>query len=101
MDSVPWMRPGFELGLAMQEIAKKNQKVKAIMMGQHGFISWDNDEKKCYTWTLDCIEKAAAYIEAKYQAKGGDATAFGGAKYVALDAAKRNEVFAAILPWLR
>ncbi len=101
MAYVPWMRPGFELGLAMQEISRKNPKMKAIMMGQHGFISWDDDEKKCYTWTLDCIEKAAAYIEAKYQAKGGDATAFGGAKYQTLDAAKRNEVFAAILPWLR
>ncbi|MBL9218877.1 MAG: bifunctional rhamnulose-1-phosphate aldolase/short-chain dehydrogenase [Opitutaceae bacterium] len=101
MAYVPWMRPGFELGLAMQEIARKNPKTQAIMMGQHGFISWDDDEKKCYTWTLDCIEKAAAYIEAKYQAKGGDATAFGGAKYQSLDAAKRAEVFAAILPWLR
>jgi len=101
MAYVPWMRPGFELGLAMQEIAKKNPKMKAIMMGQHGFISWDDDEKKCYTWTLDCIEKAAAFIEAKYSAKGGDATVFGGAKYATLDAAKRNEVFAAILPWLR
>ncbi len=101
MAYVPWMRPGFELGLAMQEISRKNPKMKAIMMGQHGFISWDDDEKKCYTWTLDCIEKAATYIEAKYQAKGGDATAFGGAKYSTLDAAKRNEVFAAILPWLR
>jgi rhamnulose-1-phosphate aldolase/alcohol dehydrogenase len=101
MAYVPWMRPGFELGLAMQEISKKNPKTQAIMMGQHGFISWDHDEKKCYTWTLDCIEKASAFIEAKYQAKGGDATAFGGAKYATLDAAKRNEVFAAILPWLR
>src|SRR6185295_9637783 len=39
MDYVPWMRPGFELGLAMQEISKKNPKCRAIMMGQHGFIS--------------------------------------------------------------
>ena len=101
MAYVPWMRPGFELGLAMQEIAKENPKTQAIMMGQHGFISWDNDEKACYTWTLNCIEKAAAYIEARYQAKGGDAAAFGGAKYSNLDAAKRREVFAAILPWLR
>src|SRR3954471_6829628 len=101
MAYVPWMRPGFELGLAMQEIAKKNPKVQAIMMGQHGFISWDNDDKACYTLTLNFIEKAAAYIESKYQAKGGDVAAFGGAKYATLDAAKRNEVFAAILPWLR
>lgn len=101
MAYVPWMRPGFELGLAMQEIAKKNPGVQAIMMGQHGFISWDNDDKACYTLTLNFIEQAAAYIEKKYAAKGGDAAAFGGAKYQSLDEAKRQAVFAAILPWLR
>lgn len=101
MAYVPWMRPGFELGLAMQEVAKKNPSVMAIMMGQHGFISWDDDEKVCYTRTLDFIEKAAAYIEAKYAAKGGDAAAFGGQKYATLPEAQRHATLAAILPWLR
>jgi rhamnulose-1-phosphate aldolase/alcohol dehydrogenase len=101
MAYVPWMRPGFELGLAMQAIVQKNQKVKSIMMGQHGFISWDNEEKACYTYTLDCIEKATAFIEAKYQAKGGDAAAFGGAKYATLTPEQRRATFAAILPWFR
>jgi rhamnulose-1-phosphate aldolase/alcohol dehydrogenase len=71
------------------------------MMGQHGFISWADDEKACYTWTLDCIEKASAYIEAKYAAKGGDAKAFGGQKYATLPEAERRATLAAILPWLR
>ena len=101
MAYVPWMRPGFELGLAMQEVARKQPAVKAIMMGQHGFISWDDNEKVCYTRTLDLIEKAAAYIEAKYAAKGGDATAFGGAKYTSLAPEARASTLAAILPWLR
>jgi rhamnulose-1-phosphate aldolase/alcohol dehydrogenase len=101
MAYVPWMRPGFELGLAMQKIAKENPKVQAIMMGQHGFISWDDNEKACYTLTLNFIEKAAAYIEEKYQAKGGDAAAFGGAKYQSLAQEDRNTIFSAILPWLR
>jgi rhamnulose-1-phosphate aldolase/alcohol dehydrogenase len=101
MDYVKWMRPGFELGLAMQEIVAKNPKATGIMMGQHGFISWANDDKECYLRTLDFIEKASQYIETKYQAKGGDAKAFGGAKYQTLTPEKRNEVFAAILPWLR
>ncbi|MBL9201518.1 MAG: class II aldolase/adducin family protein, partial [Opitutaceae bacterium] len=101
MAYVKWMRPGFELGLAMQEICRTNPKAKSIMMGQHGFISWAADDKACYTYTLDCIEKAAAYIEGKYAAKGGDAAAFGGAKYATLDEAKRKATFAAILPWLR
>ena len=101
MDYVPWMRPGFELGLAMQEISRKNPAVKAIMMGQHGFISWDDDEKVCYTRTLEFIEKAALYIEAKYEAKGGHAKAFGGQKYQTLPDEKRHATLAGILPWLR
>jgi rhamnulose-1-phosphate aldolase/alcohol dehydrogenase len=101
MAYVPWMRPGFELGLAMQAIVQKNPNVKSIMMGQHGFISWANEEKACYTYTLDCIEKASAFIEAKYQTKGGDASAFGGAKYATLTPEQRRATFAAILPWFR
>ena len=52
MAYVPWMRPGFELGLAMQAIVQKNQKVKSIMMGQHGFISWDNEEPATRTRSI-------------------------------------------------
>ena len=101
MDYVPWMRPGFELGLAMQEIVEKNPRVRAIMMGQHGFISWHDDDKVCYAETLRFIEKAAQYIEEKYQAKGGDAKAFGGAKYQSLGERERRATLARILPWLR
>ena len=101
MAYVPWMRPGFELGLAMQEIARRHPKTRAIMMGQHGFISWADDDKECYTLTLDFIERAAAYIEEKYAAKGGDDAAFGGAKFHSLAPEKRRENFAAILPALR
>ncbi|HEY5769789.1 MAG TPA: bifunctional rhamnulose-1-phosphate aldolase/short-chain dehydrogenase [Terrimicrobium sp.] len=101
MAYVPWMRPGFELGLAMQDIVRKTPGVRAIMMGQHGFISWQDDDKRCYEETLRFIEKAAQYIEDKYQAKGGDAAAFGGPKYQSLDEGSRRAVLAGILPWLR
>lgn len=101
MAYVPWMRPGFELGLKMQEIVGKNPAVRAIMMGQHGFISWQDDDKLCYEETLRFIEKASQYIEDKYQAKGGDAKAFGGPKYQSLDESSRRATFAQILPWLR
>ena len=101
MAYVKWMRPGFELGLAMQDISRQQPAIKAIMMGQHGFISWADDEKTCYTDTLGFIEKAAAYIEGKYAAKGGDQTAFGGAKYQSLSPEKRRDHFATILPTLR
>ena len=101
MAYVPWMRPGFELALAMEEIVRKDPKVRAIMMGQHGFISFTDDDKSCYEATLDFIETAAAAIEARYAAKGGDGTAFGGAKYSSLDEAASRATLAAVLPWLR
>jgi rhamnulose-1-phosphate aldolase/alcohol dehydrogenase len=101
MAYVPWMRPGFELGLAMQKIVKDNPDVRAIMMGQHGFISWQDDDKRCYEETLRFIEKASQYIENKYQSKGGDAKAFGGPKYQSLDENDRRAKLAQILPWLR
>ncbi len=101
MAYVPWMRPGFELGLAMQEICRAQPSVKAIMMGQHGFISWADDDKACYHSTLDYIERASTAIEAAYEAKGGDAAAFGGAKHTTLPEEVRKKVLARLLPWLR
>ena len=97
----PWLRPGFELGLALQRIVEEHPQAKGVILGQHGLINWANDEKECYELTLSLIEKAAEYIESKYQKNGGDAKAFGGQKYQALDEAQRREAFAAILPWLR
>ena len=38
MDYVPWMRPGFGLGMATQEITRKATYAKAIMLGQHGHL---------------------------------------------------------------
>jgi len=101
MACVPWMRPGFELGLAMQRICIENPAAKAIMMGQHGFISWDDDPQQCYRRTLQFIERASQFIEKKYAENGGDARAFGGAKVQALPPEIRRDVFDAILPWLR
>jgi rhamnulose-1-phosphate aldolase/alcohol dehydrogenase len=97
----PWLRPGFELGLAMQEICKKHPNAKGIMMGQHGLINWANDDKECYFLTLDLIEKASAFIEKKYAEKGGDKAAFGGALHASLPEGTRAKVFARLLPWLR
>jgi rhamnulose-1-phosphate aldolase/alcohol dehydrogenase len=97
----PWLRPGFELGLELQKICADHPEAKGVILGQHGLINWANDDKECYELTLELIEKAAKYIATRYEEKGGDATAFGGPKYRALEEAARHEVFAAILPWLR
>jgi len=101
MAYVPWVRPGFELGLMMQDIVRRSPNIRAIMMGQHGFISWADDDEECYAATLGFIERAAAYIEARYAAKGGDSAAFGGARCQVLEEGERRAALAAVLPWLR
>jgi rhamnose utilization protein RhaD (predicted bifunctional aldolase and dehydrogenase) len=101
MAYVKWMRPGFELGLAMQNICQKNKNATAIMMGQHGFICWAEDDRECYLRTLEYIEKASAFIEAKYQANGGDAAVFGGEKFPSIPESARRKILAKLLPWLR
>jgi len=94
---VPWLRPGFELGLMMQREAEANPNLKGLIMGQHGLINWADDDKQCYELTLELIDKAARYIESKD--KG--AQTFGGEKYSALSVGDRNDILFSLLPWLR
>ncbi|QEL14979.1 bifunctional rhamnulose-1-phosphate aldolase/short-chain dehydrogenase [Limnoglobus roseus] len=97
----PWLRPGFELGLRMQQLVVDHPHAKGILMGQHGLINWADDDRTCYSTTLGLIERAARFIEAKYAANGGDATAFGGPLHRTLPEVARCAVFAKLLPWLR
>lgn len=92
-----WQRPGFDLGLVLQDVCRANPSLKGVVMGQHGLINWADDEKACYELTLTLIEKAAKYIASKD--KG--AKTFGGQKYQAIADADRDTLLAALLPWLR
>jgi len=92
-----WQRPGFDLGLQLQEVCKKHPNAKGVIMGQHGLINWADTQKECYDLSLDLINRAAKYIADHDK---GEKT-FGGARYQSLDAMKRQELWIAILPWLR
>lgn len=92
-----WQRPGFDLGLKLEQVCREHPQAKGVVLGSHGLINWADDDKACYELTLDLIERAARFIEARDQ---GEQT-FGGQKYAALEETERHAVFAAILPWLR
>ncbi|HKJ30308.1 MAG TPA: bifunctional rhamnulose-1-phosphate aldolase/short-chain dehydrogenase [Balneolales bacterium] len=94
---VDWLRPGFELGLKLQKTIEENPGIRGIILGGHGLINWADDDKECYLTSLDLINKAAEYL-AKHD-KGADT--FGGAKYKSLNAEKRDEIFAEVLPFIR
>jgi len=92
-----WQRPGFDLGLVLQETIAANPDAVGIILGGHGLINWANDDKECYELSLTLIEKAARYLE---ENDLGDKT-FGGAKYDSLADDVRKAVLVDILPALR
>jgi rhamnulose-1-phosphate aldolase/alcohol dehydrogenase len=94
---LPWQRPGFELGLQLQQLCKKHPRAKGAILGQHGLINWANDDEECYELSLSLIERAAEFIAAKD--KGTDT--FGGQKYPRLSDSEREQFLATLLPWLR
>ena len=94
---VPWQRPGFDLGLVMEEQCRENAEMKGIVLGQHGLINWADDDKECYELSLRLIEQAADYIEA--HDKGEDT--FGGQKVEPLADAEREALLEEVLPRLR
>ena len=92
-----WQRPGFDLGLKLEQVVREHPQAKGVILGSHGLINWANDDKACYELTLSLIEQAARFIEARD--KG--AQTFGGQQYEALTEPQRHAVYAEILPWLR
>ncbi len=94
---VPWLRPGFELGLQMQRESEANPALRGLVMGQHGLINWADDDKECYDLTLSLIERAAVYIDVRDR---GEDT-FGGQRHAPLSAEAREDLLAQFLPWMR
>ncbi|MDQ6786718.1 MAG: bifunctional rhamnulose-1-phosphate aldolase/short-chain dehydrogenase [Acidobacteriota bacterium] len=94
---IPWQRPGFDIGLKIEELIKQNPQAKGILLGHHGMSSWNNDDKTCYETALEIIDRAAEYIE---QHDKGENT-FGGQKYKVLDDETRQKMQTEIIPFVR
>jgi rhamnose utilization protein RhaD (predicted bifunctional aldolase and dehydrogenase) len=92
-----WQRPGFELGLELERVAREHPRAKGAIMGQHGLINWADDDKACYERTLDLIRRAQDFLDARRNGKA----AFGGARVSPLGESERREILVDVLPWLR
>jgi len=94
---LPWQRPGMDLGVRLGELTAANPMLRGAVLGQHGLISWADDDEECYALTLELIERAARVVEARDR---GPAT-FGGTRHEPLSDDRQAEVLAAALPELR
>nr|WP_321984544.1 bifunctional rhamnulose-1-phosphate aldolase/short-chain dehydrogenase [uncultured Lichenicoccus sp.] len=94
---VPWRRPGFELGLWLQEFVAGNPDANGVVLEAHGLFTWGHTQKQCYETTIDTINHATAWLTRQSVGR----PAFGGEKVQALAAAERRAVAAAIMPAIR
>lgn len=94
---LPWKRPGYELGLWLERLATENPGMRGCVLESHGLFTWGDDAKSCYLTTLEIINKAAAWLEARMAGK----PAFGGAALPTLPAGERQAVAARLMPAIR
>jgi rhamnulose-1-phosphate aldolase/alcohol dehydrogenase len=94
---IPWQRPGFDIGLKIEQLIKAKPRARGILLGHHGMSSWNDDDKSCYETALEIVDRAARYIEAHDK---GERT-FGGKKHEPLADADRQRLQSQIIPFLR
>src|SRR5208283_981723 len=73
---VPWLRPGFELGLQLRKVVEENPGCDGIVLGGHGLFTWGQTQRECYVNTLTVIDRIGQFITRHGEAKGK--TRFGG-----------------------
>ncbi len=94
---LPWKRPGYELGLWLETFCLENPAAKGVVLESHGLFTWDDDAEACYALTLDVIQRAMDWFDAKT----ADTPAFGGALHNSLPAVDRRAVAARLMPAIR
>ena len=94
---LPWVRPGYELGLRLREFVRANPRARGVVLEAHGLFTWADTSKACYENTLDIINRATAWLHERSRGK----KPFGSITASPLSAERRREVAAAIMPLIR
>ncbi len=94
---LPWKRPGFELGLWLEDFATKHPGARGCILESHGLFTWADDAKACYLTTIEIINKAAEWLEAR----AGRAPAFGGRRVEAMAPDARRAAASRLMPAIR
>ncbi|MBU8808122.1 bifunctional aldolase/short-chain dehydrogenase [Mycolicibacterium goodii] len=95
---VPWRRPGFQLGLDIADIKRRNPQAIGTILGGHGITSWGATSAEAEARSLEIIETAERYI-----AENGRPEPFGAPLpgYGALPEDARRAKAAQLAPFLR
>src|SRR5690554_574339 len=94
---VPYIRPGFSLSKMIAEGVKNNPQAELVLMEKHGLVTWGETSEESYAKTIDIINEAESYINAKVD----EASLFGGQKYESLSDEEATSILAKVMPVIR
>jgi rhamnulose-1-phosphate aldolase/alcohol dehydrogenase len=94
---LPWIRPGFELGVRLQAFAREHPGTRGVILEAHGLLTWGDSDREVYETTLEVINQAIEWLDAR---KTG-AAPFGRTVAPALPVPERRAIAAALMPRLR
>ena len=95
---LPWQRPGFDLGVKMENYVREHPHIRGLILGSHGLFTWGQTAHECYLNSLRTIEKASEYIENAVRKNG---QVFGGLKVQSLEPSARKAKASRLMPLLR
>jgi rhamnulose-1-phosphate aldolase/alcohol dehydrogenase len=95
---IPWRRPGFQLGLDIADIKRRNPQAIGTILGGHGITAWGDTSAEAEARSLEIIDTAERYIDTN-----GKSQPFGPplAGYEALPEVQRRSKAAQLAPFIR
>ena len=93
---VPWQRPGFDLGLKLEQAYRDHPNAEGMVLQNHGLFTWGDTSKQCYENSVRVISQANEWLKAQ-----GNAAPFGGRAIEPLHAEERKRVVQRLVPALR
>ena len=95
---VPWLRPGFELGLKIAEMAAADPQMIGCVLGGHGVTAWGATTEECEANSLKIVRRVEEFVQER-----GRTDPFGPvvAGMGAVPEADRRARAAELLPFLR
>lgn len=95
---IPWRRPGFQLGLDIADIKRRNPQAIGTILGGHGITAWGDTSAEAEARSLEIIDTAQRYIDSNGKPQPFGAPLSG---YDALPKAERRSKAAALAPFIR
>ncbi|MEL6840426.1 MAG: bifunctional rhamnulose-1-phosphate aldolase/short-chain dehydrogenase [Pseudomonadota bacterium] len=94
---LPWKRPGYELGLWLEQYCLEKPDSDGVVLASHGLFTWADTARACYDTTIDVINVATKWLASETDGK----PAFGGAKHESLGERDRRAVAERLMPAIR